>query len=336
MNSKRRAAALFSGGLDSMLAVRILQEQDIDVVAVNFRTQFTCCQDLAGRGALELGIPLTVLPTDEDYVEVIKSPKHGYGKGANPCVDCRVYMFQKAMAHLKDLDADFVVSGEVVGQRPMSQKKRDLKLISEKSDPEELLLRPLSAKLLPETLPEREGWVDRERLYGFAGRGRKPLIALAKQLGIERIPQPSTGCALTEPLFSRKVFDLIKRDETAASWDFELLRVGRHVRMDATTKVIVGRREAENLRLAGLFDEAGREDVMLVRPDGFAGPTALVVGATGEGAVEFAGGLILRYAVGADDDAEAEREYVAELRTADGASQVRLRTHEAAATARTL
>ena len=159
-----RCVALISGGLDSSLAIRLMQEQGIEVEAVNFKTVFTCCQDTSAQAARDLGVRLTVIGQDEDYLDLVKSPRFGYGKGANPCVDCRIYMFDKAKEFMEQIGAQFIVSGEVVGQRPMSQKKKDLAVISYHSGLEDLLLRPLSAKLLPPTLPEREGWVDRSKL----------------------------------------------------------------------------------------------------------------------------------------------------------------------------
>ena len=314
-----RAVVLLSGGLDSMLAVRILQLQGVEVEALNFRTLFVCCQDTAAQAARELGVRLSVVSEHDDYLELIRRPKYGYGRGANPCVDCRIYMFALAEKWMRRTDADLVASGEVVGQRPMSQKKRDLARIARHSGLEDRLLRPLSAKLLPPTWPEREGLVDRDALYDFSGRGRKGLIALAHELGLKRIPHPSTGCALTEPQFAAKVHDLVQLDPHGTRWDFELLKVGRHVRLDAATKVIVGRREEENQRLRRRFEEREADclereigcaergvgdagDAALLEPDNFVGPTALLIGSTGERALRFAGGLILRYAkqVGSD------------------------------------
>ena len=167
-----RCVTLLSGGLDSMLAIRIMQAQGIEVEALNFKTMFTCCQDLSAQAAHRLGVRLTVVSQEDDYLELIKNPRFGYGKGANPCVDCRIYMFERAEKFMEQIGADFIVSGEVVGQRPMSQKRRDLDVISHQAGLEDLLLRPLSAKLLLPTLPERKGLVDRERLYAFQGRSR--------------------------------------------------------------------------------------------------------------------------------------------------------------------
>ncbi len=291
-----RCVAVLSGGLDSQLAVRIMQDQGIEVEALNFKTVFTCCQNQSAAAASELGVRLTVLGQEDEFLDVIRYPRFGYGRGANPCVDCRIYMFQRAREFMQQVDAQFIVSGEVVGQRPMSQKRRDLEVISFHSDLEDLLLRPLSAKLLPPTRPEREGWVDREKLYAFNGRGRRPLITLAKSLGIERIPSPSTGCALTEKHFSEKVFDLIRCNPTAGSWEFELLTRGRHFRYDEHCKIVVGRRESENAVLEELHEMPEATSSALLMPDGFRGPAALVVGPLTDGARQFAVGLVWRYA----------------------------------------
>jgi hypothetical protein len=277
-----------------MLAVRLMQEQGIDVVAVNFKTAFTCCQDTSAQAAQRLGVPLTILSAGDDYFDLVRHPQFGYGKGANPCIDCRVYMFQRAERMLPEFEAQFLVSGEVLGQRPKSQKRRDLEIIAHHSSQDDLLLRPLSAQRLPPTRPEREGWVDRRRLHGFVGRGRRELIALAQQLGIEDIPAPSNGCALTEIAFSRKVFDLIELQPQAERADFELLAVGRHFRWSPQTKVIVARneQECELLRRSVSHDTPGLTALL---PDDFPGPTAVVVGPADDAALAFAAGLIHRF-----------------------------------------
>ncbi len=279
-----------------MLAIRIMQEQGIEVEALNFKTVFTCCQDESAQAARDLGVRLTVLHQDDDYIDLLKSPNFGYGKGANPCVDCRIYMFERAQKMLDEVGAQFIVSGEVVGQRPMSQKKRDLNNIAHHSGLEDLLLRPLSAKLLAPTKPEREGWVDRDKLYDFEGRRRGGLIALAHELGLKEIPTPSTGCALTEPNFSKKVFDLFQLDPGAQRWDYDLLKIGRHFRYDNYTKVVVSRNETENDALFYMNTLSDARSTVLLEPHNFHGPRVLVIGPHTEGAAEYAAGMIVRYA----------------------------------------
>lgn len=289
-----RCIALLSGGLDSMLAIRLMQEQGVEVEAVNFKTMFTCCQDDSAQAARKLGVPLTVVSQENDYLDLVRRPRFGYGKGANPCVDCRIYMFEKAHRYMQQSGAQFLVSGEVVGQRPMSQKRKDLRVISRHSGLDDLLLRPLSAKLLPETLPEREGWVDREQLFDFSGRGRKELLRLADRLGLEDVPAPSTGCALTEPRFSRKVFDLIQIDGSTP-WEYSLLTLGRHYRFGPGSKVIVGRRESENGTLVYRSQLADAKPNVLLEPEGFVGPATLLVGEATDDALRFAAALLVRH-----------------------------------------
>ena len=278
-----------------MLAVRIMQEHGVEVEGLNFKTIFTCCQDQAGQAAHELGVRLTVLAQEDDYLDLVKYPVFGYGKGANPCVDCRIYMFERAKVFMEQIGAQFIVSGEIVGQRPMSQKRRDLEVIAFHSRLEDVLLRPLSAKLLPPTLPEREGWVDRQKLYAIRGRSRKELIELAAKYGLKSVPSPSTGCALTEQLFALKVHDLINFDPASQKWDFEMLKLGRHFRFDSSTKVIVGRREAENEQLEYMYRLPESHASAMLFPENFTGPRTIVIGALTDESLEYAVGLVMRY-----------------------------------------
>jgi len=301
-----KAVALLSGGLDSILAIRIIQQQGIEVEALNFRTVFSCCQETSSQVARRLGVRLTVLNADDDYIDVIREPKFGYGRGANPCIDCRIYMFERGRQFMEQVGASFIISGEVVGQRPMSQKKRDLNAISVHSDLDGKLLRPLSAKVLAPTEPELSGLVDREALYGFTGRSRKGLIQLAREFGFsdEEIPSPSTGCMLTESTFAPRVHDLVKLDPESGAWDFELLKVGRHVRYDDATKVIVGRRGSENETLEYLHTRADSRSAALLRPHIFSGPTALIVGPAPDEVLDFAASLMVRFAGDTREDPE--------------------------------
>jgi len=279
-----------------MLAIRIMQEQGIEVEALNFKTMFTCCQDTSAQAARDLGVRLTVLSTEDDYLDLVKKPEFGYGKGANPCVDCRIYMFELAEKFMQQIDASFIISGEVVGQRPMSQKRRDLDVISHRSGLEDLLLRPLSAQLLPPTKPEREGWVDRSMLYDIQGRSRKRLIELANKYNLKEVPTPSTGCALTEKGFGQKVFDLIQIEDSNATWDYEILKIGRHFRYDEQTKIVMGRDHEENYQLQYYHELPHSRSTAFFDPDDFMGPNAILVGPPTEDAIAFAAGLVLRFA----------------------------------------
>lgn len=292
----RRAIVLFSGGLDSTLAVRIMQEQGFLVEALHVRTPFDCCRVPAARQAAELGVGLTVVSVADDYVEIVRRPRFGYGRAVNPCVDCRIYLCRMAGRMMDQTGACAVVTGEVLGQRAGSQRRRHLETIEVHAGLEGRLLRPLSARLLAPTVPEREGLVDREKLYAFSGRSRKPLIELARRLGVTRIPGPSTGCALAEPGFAPRVRDLVELDPQATLADFELLNYGRHVRLDERAKVVVGRNARENAAIRALYERHATPRWALLEPDGFPGPSALVAGRIDEAAVRSAAGLVLRYA----------------------------------------
>lgn len=293
--SERKAVALFSGGLDSMLAIRILQEQGFEVEALNIRTTFDCCKVPAAQAAADLGVRVTVLSVGDDYLELLRSPRHGYGKGCNPCVDCRAYMGRMARQLMEEVGACVVVTGELLGQRPNSQKRPQLDIVAREAGLQGRLLRPLSAKLLPPTIPELEGLIDREKLYDFTGRSRKPLIELAEKLGIHEIPTPSTGCALTEKTFVPRVKDLLDLQPDAGRWDFELLNTGRHMRFREGTKIVVGRDERENAVLQAFFRRLDAPEVALAEPENFVGPISLIVGQIDDESVAFAGALLIRY-----------------------------------------
>lgn len=297
------AVALFSGGLDSMLAIRVLQEQGFQLDALNIRTTFDCCRAPAAQAAAELGVRLTVAEVGDDYIDLIRRPAYGRGKGVNPCVDCRIYMCKMAARLMKEVDACVVITGEILGQRPMSQKRRDLTMIARQSQLDGRLLRPLSAKRLPPTIPEREGLIDREKLYDFHGRSRSGLIELAGKLGIRGIPQPSVGCALTEVTFAPRVRDLLEHKPDASRWDFELLNVGRHLRLDHETKFVVGRNASENAALAIFFERPDASPSARMHPGNFNGPDVLIVGRVDEAAIAFGGGLMFRFKRGLDESA---------------------------------
>ncbi len=296
-----KAVALLSGGLDSTLAVKLMLDQGVEVHALNFTSGFcTCnhggkgggCKSEARRVADEFGIPIKVLAKGMDYIEIVRNPRHGYGKGMNPCVDCRVYMFKRAAEYMREIGASFIITGEVLGQRPMSQRKDAMRIIERESGLEGLILRPLSAKQLEPTIPEKEGLVDRDRLLDVLGRSRRKQIDLAEDLDINDYPCPSGGCLLTDKIFSKKVRDLLRNKADVTKRDLELLKTGRHFRYKKS-KVIVGRNEADNTRLRLMLQDGDT----LVEPGGFPGPVAVLSGEGGEDALRFAGSLILKYAL---------------------------------------
>lgn len=288
---ERKCVAMISGGVDSALAAKLMLEQGIEVHGLYLAMSWGCCeQSKAQACAQQLGIPLMVLSVGEAYLDVIRAPKYGYGSGMNPCVDCRIYMFRIAKRYLEEIGAGFVVTGEVLGQRPMSQMRRPLHLIEADSGLEGLLLRPLSAQCLEPTLPELLGVVDRERLLRIAGRSRETQFHLAKAGGLTGYSQPAGGCLLTDASFARKTRDLFAHEARPTTKDMELLTIGRHFRLGPSTKIIVGRNELENLQLEG-HAQAG---YVCVRPL-FAAPAALVVGKWNEEAADTAMTLIARY-----------------------------------------
>jgi tRNA U34 2-thiouridine synthase MnmA/TrmU len=248
MNSntkKVRALGLCSGGLDSTLAGLVLRDQGIDVEWVSFETPFFTAAK-ARKASENTGIPLTVKPICPVYIKMLKNPPAGYGKQMNPCMDCHALMFKLAGKIMKEDNFDFLFSGEVLGQRPMSQTKSSLMYVAKHSGFKGYILRPLSAKRLPETIPEQEGWVDREGLLDIAGRGRKQQIALASKFGITDYPAPAGGCLLTDVGYSRRLKDLFDHQKECTEEELHLLKYGRHFRLNRDTKLIVGRTEKDN------------------------------------------------------------------------------------------
>ncbi len=300
---KPKALILLSGGLDSTLVAGTMLKQGVEVEAVNFLTPFcTCtrtkgCRYEAKRVAEEFGIPLRIFNVSLEYIEVVKNPKYGYGKGINPCIDCRIFMFKKAKEYMVEIGASFIATGEVLGQRPMSQHRRAMEIIERDSGLEGLVLRPLSAKLFEPTIPEEKGWVDREQLLDISGRSRKPQMALAKNLQINEYPCAAGGCLLTEPAFAGRMRDLFKFTPEPTMNDIQLLKVGRHFRLSDTLKIIVGRNEEENKRLLGLAKE---KDIRLGGGN-HKGPVTLIKGELAKDALLKAAAICARYS---DDKGE--------------------------------
>ena len=273
-----RAVALISGGLDSTLAAKLIKGQGIELTVLNFKTPFCLCDKRGSNGcgnealkvAHDLGLELKIVNVTEDFFKILKSPQYGYGSNMNPCIDCRILMLRKAKEFMLKVGASFIVTGEVLGQRPMSQYKRALNLIEKEAGLEGIILRPLSAKLLSCTVPEKEGWVSRDKLLDFSGRTRKPQIALARNLGIKDYPCAAGGCLLTDPQFAKRTEDLLKFGELNLN-NVELLKIGRHFRLSPNVKLVVGRNELENERLLNLT----KDDDYLFMPLNIPVPTVL-------------------------------------------------------------
>jgi len=329
MSEPRKAVALISGGLDSLLAAKVIQEQGIHVEGINFYTGF-CVEghthairkkdkakpkrNNALWVAEQLGIKLHIIDIIEEYKDVVINPKHGYGANLNPCLDCKVFMVQKARQWIEKKDFDFIITGEVIGQRPMSQRKDTLPVISRDSGANELLLRPLCAKNLEPSKPELEGWVDRDRLYGFEGRTRKPQMALAASFGFEDYAQPAGGCCfLTDKQYSHKLADLWKaRGERRYELDdIMLLKVGRHIRPRPNFKMIIGREEGENRFLQGY-----RKQYTHMLTISHKGPLVLIDGETSQGDLDLAAQITARFSQGRHAD-----KVDVEVHTRDGKSQ---------------
>ncbi len=296
-----KGVALLSGGLDSTLAVKMMLEQGIKIEAIAIKTPF--CDYDCGKGcghrvkevARELDIPLKTVYLDEDYLKMLKRPKYGFGSGMNPCIDCRSMMYSAAKEHMMKTGADFIVTGEVLHQRPMSQNPRALQIIEEESHTKGIILRPLSAKCLPPTKVEKDGWVNRGELCNISGRSRKTQLSLAKEFGLLDVPNAAGGCLLTDPQFSKRIRDLMQHldvDELPSVSDVELLKLGRHFRLSETTKLIIGRNETENYKLCSLI--SGNDTLLEVKD--FPGPIGILRSNYYEHSqTEKASSMILRY-----------------------------------------
>ncbi|MFW5426592.1 MAG: tRNA (5-methylaminomethyl-2-thiouridylate)-methyltransferase [Methylophagaceae bacterium] len=318
MTKKHKAVALISGGLDSLLAVRVLQEQGIEVEGINFYTGF-CVEghthairnhdkDKKKRNnalwaAEQLGIKLHIVDVIEEYKDVLLNPKHGYGANMNPCLDCKIFMVSKAVEWVKENRKDgfdFIITGEVIGQRPMSQRKETMPIISDESGADDILLRPLCAKNLPPTKPELEGWVDREELYDFSGRNRKPQMALAKEFGFTDYASPAGGCCfLTDKNYSDKLVDLwdARGSREYEMDDIMLLKVGRHLRPKPEFKLIIARDAGESKYLEGY-----RKQFVTIQVTSHNGPLTMIDGELKPEDYNLAAGIVARYGQGRDAD----------------------------------
>ena len=288
---KTRALGLISGGLDSILAALVLRRAGVEVEGVSFSTPFFSAEN-ALRASKAHDLPLTVLDVGEEHLEtVVKNPRYGYGANMNPCLDCHAYMLKKAGRLMDQLGFDFLFTGEVLGQRPMSQNKQALITVAKASGLPEKVLRPLSAKLLPPTPMEENGLVDRESLLGLSGRGRKPQIALAAEYGIEDYPSPAGGCLLTEPGFSNRLRDLLEHRPEAGLAEMEILKYGRHLRLSPKAKLVVGRNQRENQLMEALVPEGAVKLIAQAHP----GPLGLYFGPASGEDMELAAAVVAGY-----------------------------------------
>jgi tRNA-specific 2-thiouridylase len=285
-----RAIGIFSGGLDSMLAVEVLRRQGVEIIAVTFETPFFA-SSRAKASAKFLDVPHRVMDITRDHLEVVQNPRFGFGRYMNPCLDCHALMFRKAAEILDGEGYDFLFSGEVLGQRPFSQNRQALARLGEASGRPELILRPLSALCLPPSGPEERGLVDRRRLMGLKGRSRKPQMELAQRWGITQYPSPAGGCLLTDPSFSRRLADLFAREIKWNIRDLRILSLGRHLRILPDQKVVVGRNREENEQLQA----AAEPDDILLSAAAHPGPLVLVPYGGPSELVEKAAAVCLRY-----------------------------------------
>lgn len=300
--SKIRAVGLLSGGLDSTLAIQLMLDQGIEVTALNFTSPFCLCNSggrcYAVESAHNFEIPIEIVDKGADYLNVIRHPKYGYGSGMNPCIDCRIYMLRKAKIIARRLGAKFIFTGEVLNERPMSQHLGALKIIEKETGLKNKIVRPLSAKLLPQTEAEKKGWIDRTALMNIQGRSRKPQIELAADNKLD-YPCPSGGCLLTYKEYAQKVKDLLKYKKNISLNDILLLRVGRHFRI-GTNKIIVGKNKEENEKLQQLKNRYDYKFTVF----GYGSPLTLLQGKKKSDAIKIASSLTASYSDATDKNIE--------------------------------
>lgn len=306
------ALALYSGGLDSTLACRVLADQDIKVVAVKFVTPFFGYELLLKQEEYikntkeKFGIDVILRDVTLQYLELLKKPAHGFGRYFNPCMDCKIFLLLEAKKIMPELGASFLVTGEVVGQRPMSQRRDALRIIERDSGCEGILVRPLCAKNLEPTLPERDGLIDRDKLFDFSGRNRRPQMELAEQFGITDYPSPAGGCILTDPVLSLRIQSYYDEHEKIVPADILLMMVGRQFKLPSGSWLVVGRNRQENEKLESLRQQG---DWMLW-PNDFPGPTVILRHKQNDEDLQLAASILLRYAKKAVFDQGKSRLFV--------------------------
>jgi len=299
-----KAIGLLSGGLDSELALKLIVDQGVEVTAVHFSHVFSTPAGVSLKAnihavAEELKVELRVETVSREILGILRKPAHGYGSGLNPCIDCRIFQLRRAGRMMEEYGAEFVVTGEVVGQRPMSQHRKTIKLIEKESGLAGLIVRPLSARILEPTVPEERGWIDRGRLLGHSGRSRKIQLELAEKFGFKAFSPPAGGCLLTDPAFCSRVEEALEHGE-ADLGDIELLKVGRHFRIRETVKAVVGRNQRDNDLLISLSQKGDT----ILEPVDVPGPTVLLRSRERASRDEFiraAAELLARYTKKADE-----------------------------------
>jgi tRNA U34 2-thiouridine synthase MnmA/TrmU len=295
MNSKDpktvRALGISSGGLDSILSGLVLRNQGIHVEWITFVTPFFSSTK-AQKAGRQAGIRLHIQDITDDYLKMLVDPPAGYGKNMNPCMDCHALMFQKAGEFMQAHGFDFLFSGEVQGQRPMSQNANSLRYVAKHSQFAPYILRPLSAQCMPETQMERQGLVDRSRLLDFSGRSRKPQMALAEKLGVSDYPSPAGGCLLTDPGYSMRLKDLMEHDAPLSSRNLHLLKFGRHMRLNPNTRIIVGRTKQDNEQI---FRYCDPQHDTVIKVSDYPGPTVVIPGKAAKEMIFLAGAICAGY-----------------------------------------
>lgn len=295
---KPKAVALYSGGLDSTLAILVMMSHGVEVEALKFLTHFGCdiddsssCGSNPYPAAEQFGFNVKLSHLGWKFVDIVKSPRFGHGKNMNPCIDCRLLMLKEAGDYMEMIGADFIITGEVLGQRPMSQLKNTINLIERKSGLDGRLVRPLSGKLLRPTLPEKEGLIKREWLLDLNGRSRKGQMALAEKFGLKKYASPASGCLLTDKYYSRKLKDLLDHEEDFDFNDLNILNIGRQFRLSEKCKLIVGRDQKENDAISSLIKDS---DIVLESKD-TGSPISLLRGEANTDVIELAASITARY-----------------------------------------
>lgn len=291
-----RALAMISGGLDSILAAKLIKDQGIEVIGICFKSYFFG-ESNAVRMCKQIDIPLEVIDFSKEHFEMVKKPKHGYGKNLNPCIDCHAMMMKYSGELLKTYNADFIITGEVLNQRPMSQNKKSLEVVKKESGFSDKILRPLCAKNLDPTPMEVQGLVDREKLMDISGRNRAKQMELAEQWNIVDYPSPAGGCKLTEPNFSERLRDLLSHKENISSEDIKLLNCGRHFRINQCTKIIVARTKEDAEDIKKLLDN----DNIIMFPSSHSGAMVVIDGMLDEASLKLAASIAARYSKGKNE-----------------------------------